>query len=85
MTAKDRSEIPERRELVNQNDMKDVFRTALVGSIGDKHKYGSYPDKLNDKTPLTLRNNTIFCHAGSVKTFDQCKPNCIFFSKQNQL
>lgn len=54
VTAKDRSEIPERRELVNWNDTKYVFRTPPVGSIGDKLKYGSYPDKLNDKTPLIL-------------------------------
>lgn len=48
VTAKERSEIPERGELINQNDTNDFFRTALVWSIGDKHKYGSYPDKLND-------------------------------------
>lgn len=54
VTAKDRSEIPERRELVNWNDTKYVFRTPPVGSICDKLKYGSYPDKLNDKTPLIL-------------------------------
>lgn len=70
--------------------MDDVFRTALVESNGDKHKYGSYPDK----TPLIMTEEQyilFFCHAGSVKTFDQCKcqmkickPNCICFSKQNQ-
>lgn len=46
--------IPERRELVNWNYMNDVFRTALVESNSEKHKYGSYPYKLNDKTPLIM-------------------------------
>lgn len=48
------SEIPERKEIVNWNDMKDVFWTALATSDVDKHKYGSYPDQWNDKSPLIM-------------------------------
>lgn len=58
---RDRSEIPEREEIVNWNDMKDVFWTALATSDVDEHKYGSYPHKWNDKTPLIMiRNHMIF-------------------------
>lgn len=78
---RDRSEIPEREEIVNWNDMKDVFWTALATSDVEEHKYGSYPHKWNDKTPLIMIKEPydFFFHAGSMKTFDQCKPSFICF------
>lgn len=50
---RDRSEIPERKEIVNWNERRFLDGTSITSDV-DKHKYGSYPDKWNDKTPLIL-------------------------------